>query len=79
MKFKPTFQGVLEYKVLTTVSNISKPIHIKSVKSKDPRVEVRIVNNVIDPWKMTLNGMIVFDSSMTGSDMHKSEFLKTIS
>lgn len=79
MKFKPTFQGVLEYKVLTTLSNISQPVRIKSVKPKDPRIEVRIVNNVIDPWKMSLNGMVVFDASMTGSDLHKSEFLKSIS
>jgi hypothetical protein len=33
MKFKPTFQGILEYKVLSTVSNISHPVIIKSVKS----------------------------------------------
>ena len=45
----------------------------------DPRIEVRIVNNVIDPWKMSLNGMVVFDASLTGSDQHKSEFLKSIS
>ena len=65
--------------MLTTLSNISQPIHIKSVKPNDPRIEVRIVNNVIDPWKMSLNGMVVFDASMTGTDQHKSEFLKSIS
>lgn len=65
-------------KILTARSNFSTPIKILSIKSKDPRIEAKIVNREIKPWNMSISGMVTFDAGKTGTEK-QSEYIKFIS
>jgi|TARA_B110000285_G_C14708860_1_gene416864 hypothetical protein len=77
-KFLPSFQGMPQDKILTARSNFSNPVEILSLKSKDPRIETRILNKEIKPWNMSISGIITYDAGKTGMEKH-SEYIKSIS
>ena len=70
-----------DFKIVSMKSNYTVPVQIKEVRSNDPRIQVRIVDNVIKPWAMSIAGMVIFDASLTNHDMSGqfSPFLKQIS
>jgi hypothetical protein len=70
---------MLDYKIISAQSNYTFPVKIKSVRSNDPRIDVRIVDNEIKPWSMSISGMVLFDPSNSVSGNEQTEFLKSIS
>ena len=52
---------------------------MKSIKSNDPRIDVRIVDTEIKPWSMSITGMAIFDPSNSALQNEQTEFLKSIS
>ena len=70
---------MLDYKIVTAQSNFTFPVQMKSIKSNDPRIDVRIVDTEIKPWSMSITGMASFDPSNSASHNEQTEFLKSIS
>ena len=53
---------------LDAESTYSTPIQIYSVESKDPRIDTKILNNVIQPWKKDgVTAVVTFDAGLTGT------------
>ena len=51
---------------------------MKSIKSNDPRIDIRIVDTEIKPWSMSISGMAIFDPGNIANEIDKTEFLKSI-
>jgi hypothetical protein len=77
-KYQPAFQGMLQTKILTVKSNFSYAFEIVSVKSADPRIDIRLLDKVIKPFNMSISGMITYDAGKTGMEK-QSDYIKAIS
>ena len=49
-----------------------------SVKSTDPRIDIRLLDKVIKPHNMSISGMITYDAGKTGMEK-QSDYIKAIS